>query len=116
MRAPVSALPSPPLILACCRSDPLASAALAKDDVVKIHIGAHIDGFASVAAETIIVGATEQAPATGRRADVVKAAWTAAEAAMRLIKVGEKNYGVTEAINKVSKVWNCHAVEGLSRL
>ncbi|KAH7106278.1 proliferation-associated protein 1 [Auriculariales sp. MPI-PUGE-AT-0066] len=94
-------------------SDPLATLTLAKDDVVKIHLGAHIDGFASVAAETIIVGATEASPATGRRADVLKAAWTAAEAAMRFIKVGGKNYAVTEAVNKVAQAWGCHAVEGM---
>lgn len=89
---------------------------LAKDDVVKIHLGAHIDGFASVAAETLIVGATEASPATGRRADVIKAAWTAAEAAMRLIKVGGKNYAVTDAVNTASKAFGCHAVEGTGLL
>ncbi|KAG9095587.1 Curved DNA-binding protein (42 kDa protein) [Ceratobasidium sp. 370] len=94
-------------------SDPLANTALAKGDVVKIHVGAHIDGFASVSAETLIVGATEAEPATGRAADVVKAAWHAAEVAMRLVKVGEKNWVVTEAMNKVAAAWGCKPVEGM---
>jgi len=94
-------------------SDPLSALELGKDDVVKIHIGAHIDGFASVSAETLIVGATEQSPATGRRADVLKAAWHAAEIATRLIKVDNKNWAVTEAVNNVTKAWDCHAVEGM---
>ncbi|GJJ08582.1 hypothetical protein Clacol_002801 [Clathrus columnatus] len=94
-------------------SDPQSSLILAKDDVVKIHLGAHIDGFASISAETIIVGATEQEPATGRRADVVKAAWHAAELAMRLIKVDNKNWGVTENVNKIVSAWDCKAVEGM---
>lgn len=94
------------------RSDPASSQTLAKDDVVKVHLGAHIDGFASVAAETIVVGASAENPVTGRRADALKAAWHAAEIAMRLIKVGNKNWAVTEAINKVTAAWDCKAVEG----
>ncbi|CAE6426894.1 unnamed protein product [Rhizoctonia solani] len=95
------------------RTDPLANTALAKGDVVKIHVGAHIDGFASVSAETLIVGATEAEPATGRAADVVKAAWHCAEVAMRLVKPGEKNWAVTDAMNKVAAAWGCKPVEGM---
>jgi methionine aminopeptidase len=54
------------------RSDPASELELAKGDVVKIHLGAHIDGFAATSAETLIVGATEDEPATGRAADVGK--------------------------------------------
>jgi methionine aminopeptidase len=43
--------------------------------MVKLHLGAHIDGFASISAETLVVGATAANPVTGRRADVFKAAW-----------------------------------------
>jgi len=93
-------------------SDPLSSQTLAKDDVVKIHIGAHIDGFAAVTAETIVVSATPENPVTGRRADVLKAAHTAAEVAMRLVKVGNKNWAITDAVNKVAAAWGCKPVEG----
>jgi curved DNA binding protein len=94
-------------------SDPLSSQTLAKDDVVKVHIGAHIDGFAAISAETLVVGATESDPVTGRRADVLQAAWHAAQVAMRLVKIGNKNWAITEAVNKVAGAWNCHAVEGM---
>jgi len=94
-------------------SDPLSSQTLAKDDVVKIQIGAHIDGFAAVTAETIIVGATPENPVTGRRADALKAAHSAAEIAMRLVKAGNKNWAVTEAVNKVAAAWGCKPVEGM---
>jgi len=94
-------------------SDSLASQVLAKDDVVKLHIGAHIDGFAAISAETIVVGANEQHPVTGRRADVLKAAWHAAEAASRLVKVGNKNWAVTDAVAKVASAWDCKPVEGM---
>ncbi|KAK7690666.1 hypothetical protein QCA50_005765 [Cerrena zonata] len=94
-------------------SDPLSTQTLAKGDVVKLHSGAHIDGFAAVSAETIVVGASEENPVTGRQADVIQAAWHAAEAAMRLIKVGNKNWTVTDAVSKVASAWNCHPVEGM---
>ncbi len=85
---------------------------MAKNDVVKIHVGAHIDGFVSVHAETIVIGASVENPVTGPRADALKAAWTAAEVAMRLIKAGEKNWTVTDAINKVVASFDCKAIEG----
>ena len=97
----------------CRSSDPQSSLTLARNDVVKIHLGAHIDGFASISAETIVVGASEQEPVTGRRADVIKAAYNAAELAMRLIKVGNKNWAVTEGVNKIVAAWDCKAVEGM---
>ncbi|KAG6900807.1 hypothetical protein C0993_000126 [Termitomyces sp. T159_Od127] len=76
-------------------------------------LGAHIDGFAAVSAETLVVGATPDAPATGRRADVVKAAWHAAQLAMRTIKVGNKNWGVTDVVGSVAAAWDCKPVEGM---
>jgi methionine aminopeptidase len=93
-------------------SDPLSAQNLAKGDVVKLHLGAHIDGFAAITAETIVVGATPQNPVTGRRADALRAAWSAAEVAMRLVRVGNKNWQVTEAVSKVAAAWDCKPVEG----
>lgn len=64
---------------------------LAADDIVKIDLGAHIDGFIVLAAHTVIVGqdaATAEAVATGRRAAVINATYTAAEVAAKLIKNG----------------------------
>ena len=89
--------------------------ALQRGDVVKLHMGAHIDGFASVAAETLVVGATPEDPVTGKRADVLNAAWHAAEVAKRMVKAGNKNWSVTEAVDKTTAAWGCKAVEGASR-
>jgi len=94
-------------------TDPASSQTLAKGDVVKVHLGAHIDGYAAISAETLVVGASEDEPVTGRRADVLKAAWTAAEAAMRLVKVGNKNWGLTESVAKIANAWDCKPVEGM---
>ena len=96
------------------RSDPQADQVLAKGDVVKIQLGAHIDGFAAISGETVVVGASAENPVTGRRADVLKAAYTAAEAAMRTVKVGNKNWAVTEIVNRTTAVWDCKPVEGRS--
>jgi methionine aminopeptidase len=104
--------PHPPIFAFVCSSDPLSAQKLAKGDVVKLHLGAHIDGFAAITAETIVVGATPESPVTGRRADALRAAWTAAEVAMRLVRVGNKNWQVTEAVSKVAAAWDCKPVEG----
>lgn len=67
---------------------------LAENDLVKIDLGAHIDGHIVLAAHTLIVGVdlsnpeTAQSVATGRRAAVINAAYTAAEVAAKLIKNG----------------------------
>jgi len=94
-------------------SDPQSSQVLANDDVVKIQLGAHIDGFASASAETIVIGASSKNPVTGRRADVIRAAWTAAEAAKRLLKIGNKNWAVTEGVSRAAAAWDCKPVEGM---
>ncbi len=51
-------------------------------------IGCHIDGFIAVAAHTFVVGASKDNKATGRKADVILAAYNAAEAALRHLKPG----------------------------
>lgn len=49
-------------------------------------LGAHIDGFIAVAAHTVVVGASAGNPVTGRKADVILAAYWASQAALRLLK------------------------------
>uniref|UniRef100_A0A8D8MSX2 Proliferation-associated protein 2G4 n=2 Tax=Culex pipiens TaxID=7175 RepID=A0A8D8MSX2_CULPI len=82
-------------------------------DVVKIDLGAHIDGFIAVAAHTIVVGATGEAKATGRAADVVLAAYHASQAALRQLKDGTSNYAVTEAVQKIAAEYKCKPIEGM---
>ena len=57
-------------------------------DVVKIDLGAHIDGFIAVAAHTVVVQKDSSAKVTGRNADVALAAYWASQAALRLLKPG----------------------------
>jgi len=86
---------------------------LAEGDVVKIDLGAHIDGLVSQAAHTAIATSTPTVATTGRKADIIAAAHYAGEIAHRLIKPGKKNTDVTEAINKVAEEFKVNVVEGV---
>lgn len=50
-------------------------------------VGCHIDGFIAVVAHTHVL---QEGPVTGRTADVIAAANTAAEVALRLVRPGRK--------------------------
>ena len=60
-------------------------------------LGAHIDGFVATAAHSLVVQADEDAAVTGKAADVIAAANTALEAAIRLIRPGKKISDVSPA-------------------
>jgi len=99
-----------------CHFSPLLSdpdIILKEDDVVKIDLGCHIDGYVAVVAHTIVVGATREKKVKGRRADCILAAYYAAEAALRLIKPSENNYTVTEMVDRIANVFHCKPVEGM---
>ncbi|CAF1671083.1 unnamed protein product [Adineta ricciae] len=99
-----------------CHFSPLVSdpdMILKDDDVVKIDLGCHIDGYVAVVAHTLIVGATREKKVTGRRADCILAAYYAAEAALRLVKPTENNTAVTEVIDRIANAYHCKPVEGM---
>ncbi|XP_022966600.1 ERBB-3 BINDING PROTEIN 1-like isoform X2 [Cucurbita maxima] len=91
---------------------PLASdqTVMEEGDILKIDMGCHIDGFIAVAAHTHVL---QEGPVTGRAADVIAAANTAAEVALRLVRPGKKNKDVTEALQKVAAAYDCKIVEGV---
>src|SRR3546814_6151677 len=78
-------------------------------DLVKLDIGCHIDGYIAVAAHTIQIGEGE---ITGVRADVVKATYQAAEVAATMIKAGNTNAQVTDAIKQVADDYGVNLVAG----
>jgi len=94
-------------------SDPEAKLTMTTGDLVKIQIGAHVDGYAATTAHSLVVGATAEQPVTGRKTDVIKAAHLAAEAAIRTVKPGNKNSSVTEIIQRITEAFNVKAVEGM---
>merc|ERR1712151_472518 len=83
---------------------------LKSGDVAKIDMACHIDGFIAAAAHTVVVGGEK---VEDRRADAIMAAWTAAEAALRLVQVGNTNTAVTEALGKVAAEFNCKPMQGV---
>lgn len=95
-------------------SDEASSQKLKAGDVVKIQTGAHIDGYATVAAETVVVGASKSAPVEGPKADALKAAWTAAETAIRVMQPGKTNHEVAKEIEaSIREFQGIRAVEGM---
>ncbi|OAV90053.1 hypothetical protein PTTG_09338 [Puccinia triticina 1-1 BBBD Race 1] len=84
-------------------TDPGATQTLEDGDVVKILMGAHIDGYASIIGETIIIGASAASPVTGTKADLVAAAYNVAELVLRSIKPGVKNWEATDVASKLVK-------------
>uniref|UniRef100_H2N0W2 Proliferation-associated 2G4, a n=1 Tax=Oryzias latipes TaxID=8090 RepID=H2N0W2_ORYLA len=96
-----------------CHFSPLKSDpdyTLKDGDLVKIDLGVHVDGFIANVAHSFVVG---EQPATGRKADVIKAAHLCAEAALRLVKPGNQNTQVTEAWNKIAQSFKCTPIEGM---
>lgn len=88
---------------------PEDSVKLQNEDLVKIEVGAHIDGYSSNAAHTIVVGGKSK----GRQADVVLAAWNAFQAALKTLSVGGLNQNVTTKIQEVADVYEVNPVQGV---
>eukprot|EP01098_Paradermamoeba_levis_P016671 TRINITY_DN912_c0_g1_i1.p1 TRINITY_DN912_c0_g1~~TRINITY_DN912_c0_g1_i1.p1 ORF type:complete len:419 (-),score=189.21 TRINITY_DN912_c0_g1_i1:144-1346(-) len=95
-------------------NSPLASdeSKLEEGDVVKIDLGAHIDGVVAVAAHTVVLNSSAD-PVSGKKADAICAAHFAAEAALRLLKPGNTNTQVTKMIEKIAATFKCSPVEGV---
>ena len=77
-----------------------ARCAVRQGDVIKIDLGVHVDGYIAVLAHTTMCSASGEV-ATGRKADVMQAVWTASECAVRMFKEGMSNTEVTAMIAKV---------------
>lgn len=86
------------------------SSLLKSGDLVKIDMACHIDGFIAAVAHTIVLGEEQ---VDDRRADVAQAAWTGAEAALRLVQAGNTSNMVTEAFGKIAAEFDCKPVGGI---
>lgn len=100
-----------------CHNSPLASEdsdTLKEGDMLKIDMGCHVDGFIAVVAHTLVVSAvaTPAVPTTGPRADAMLAAYLAADIAAKLIRPGNKNKQVSDAIKKVAEAYKVNLVAG----
>ena len=88
------------------------STSLAAGDAVKVALGTHIDGAVALVAHTLVLGAGAEGGAAaapvevvGPQADVIVAAYEAAEVALRVIKPGVSNAEVTAAIEGVARAY-----------
>eukprot|EP01083_Nonionella_stella_P066936 176682_1 len=77
-------------------------------DMVKIDLGCHIDGFCAVVAHTIVLGECK-----GKKADAIASAWSAAQAALRLLKPNNKNSQITLAIEKSAKTFGANPMDSV---
>lgn len=101
-----------------CHYSPLPtypSPVIIKDgDMVKVEIGAHIDGFPAFAAHTVVVGASAENKVTGRKADVMWAAYNAAEITLRMLKPGMVNRDITKIIQKTTSAYDCCPIQNMA--
>ncbi|CDH53242.1 proliferation-associated protein 2g4-like [Lichtheimia corymbifera JMRC:FSU:9682] len=81
-------------------------------DVVKVELGAHIDGYIATAAHTVIVNPEPSQPIQGRAADVVCATHYALEAAIQMLRPGVKSSEITRVITEIAAYYRCKPVEG----
>lgn len=72
----------------------------------------HIDGFIATQAQTVVVQEGD-APVTGRAADVIAAARTAFDAALRLIRPGKRVADVASTLQTIAESYGCSVVEGV---
>ena len=89
------------------------SLTLKAGDVVKVDLGAHIDGYIATQASTRVVGASLETAATGPAADVIAAARTAFDAAVRLMRPGKRISDVSDVLAKCVEPFGCQLVEGV---
>jgi methionyl aminopeptidase len=86
---------------------------LEEGQAVKIDLGAHVDGYVSTVAHTVVLMGDMNAPVTGAQADVMKAVVTAGEAAIRKLRPGVANSEVAKAIERVAEDFGVRVVEGV---
>ena len=99
----------------CGHYSPMAdeSTLLQEGDLAKIDLGAHLDGFTAQLAHTIVVSADPTSKITGKKADVVLAAYNSMLAAQRIIREQATNTSVTQAIAKVCEAFGVTPLEGV---
>lgn len=87
--------------------------AVAEGDVLKIDLAVHFDGYVSTFAHTIVATNKPEEAISGKKADVICAAYFASEAALHLLKAGNTNEQVTSALKNVASDFGVNVVEGV---
>jgi len=100
-----------------CHNSPLESdqqQTLVDGDIVKVDIGVHIDGYIAVVAHTVIIGASfsEETPMVEKVGSVFECANVCAQVAHKLIRPGNTNMQVTQALGKVAEQYGVNLCTG----
>jgi len=97
----------------CAHYSPLAkeSSTLKAGDLVKIDLGVHFDGFPVCVGQTHLIPGGDDST-LAKKKDVISAAWTAAEAALRCVQAGHKSSEVTHVYDLASKAFDVNLVQG----
>jgi len=82
-------------------------------DLVKVDVGCHIDGWASVAAHSIVAQEDRSKPVTGRAADVIAAARDVFQLALRTIRPQKLNSMAAEDFEAVCNAYGCTMLDGV---
>lgn len=93
-----------------CPFDSAEAITLKEGDIVKIHLGCHLDGFATQAARTVVVG-NQMIPQDVARC--IQASVVALNAMIRLLRPGEQNGPVTDVIGMVGQCYGVQPCEGV---
>ena len=93
---------------------PDESITLAAGDIVKVDLGCHIDGFVALAANTVVIP-DENMPAEKKAEinDLMSAARLMGEVCQRVIRPGNTNTQVTEALATVAKAYDVRLLQGI---
>lgn len=83
---------------------------LKNGDVAKLDLACHIDGYIAAVGHTVIIG---DDVLTDSKADCIIAAWNAAEAALRMLQVGNKNTTMTPVFQKCADEFKCQPIQGV---
>ena len=86
---------------------------LEEGQAVKLDLGAHVDGYIAVVANTVVLMGDMNAPVTGVQADVMQAVVTAGEAAIRKLRPGQGTAEVGKAIERVAEDFGVNVLEGV---
>lgn len=83
-----------------------------EDDIAKVDLGCHLDGYFSHVGTTIIVSADPAKRYEGPIANLLVAGHNALEAAIRTAVAGNTNEDVTNVIEKIATQYSLAPVEG----
>lgn len=92
--------------------DPHEYKTLSEGDVAKINLGVEINGFAAIVAHTIVVSDKKE-KITGKKADVILAAYNSLHAALKQMTLENTNNKITDTIAKVCESYQVNPIEGV---